>query len=278
MHSRFLKERILPLACSLNRNSGGDRITARYKRGLGNAKNQPFHRTYSAEMKLSVVIPCYNEVHTLERLLDAVRAAPIASLEIVLVDDCSTDGTRELLREHLAAKVDRIAYHERNQGKGAALRTGFSLASGDLIVVQDADLEYDPQEYPNLMEPIVRGHADVVFGSRFYGSKPHRVVFFWHMVGNRVLTLISNMFTNINLTDMETCFKMFRREVIQKMTIEEDRFGFEPEITAKVAKLGVAIYEVGISYHGRTYDQGKKIGWRDGFRAIYCIIKYNLFR
>jgi len=172
--------------------------------------------------------------------------------------------------------VDRVVYHPFNQGKGAALRTGFAHATGDIVVVQDADLEYDPQEYPILMDPIVRDRADVVYGSRFMGGAPHRVVYFWHMVGNRFLTLLSNMFTNINLTDMETCYKMFRRTVLEKITIEEDRFGFEPEITAKVSRLSVRIFEVGISYYGRTYAEGKKIGWRDGFRAIYAIVKYNL--
>jgi glycosyltransferase involved in cell wall biosynthesis len=181
------------------------------------------------------------------------------------------------LRERIASQVDKVIYHERNQGKGAALRTGFKAATGDVVVVQDADLEYDPQEYPKLMEPILRDKADVVFGSRFMGGEPHRVVYFWHCVGNRFLTLLSNMLTNINLTDMETCYKMFRREVIQSITIEEDRFGFEPEITAKVARGRYRIYEVGISYYGRTYAEWKKIGWRDGFRAIYAIVRYNLF-
>jgi glycosyltransferase involved in cell wall biosynthesis len=226
-------------------------------------------------MKLSVVIPCYNEVATLGILIDSVKAAPVDSLEIIVVDDCSTDGSRELLREKYAARVDRVIYHDRNQGKGAALRSGFAHATGDLVVVQDADLEYDPQEYPRLMEPILRGNADVVFGSRFAGGQAHRVVYFWHMVGNRFLTLVSNMLTNINLTDMETCYKMFKREVLMKIRIEEDRFGFEPEITAKVARLGCVIYEVGISYHGRTYAEGKKIGWKDGIRALYAIFKYN---
>jgi glycosyltransferase involved in cell wall biosynthesis len=229
-------------------------------------------------MKLSVVIPCYNEVRTIRHIVDRVRAAPVAEREIIIVDDCSRDGTRDLLRTEIAPLVDKVLYHEVNQGKGAALRTGFRAATGDIVVVQDADLEYDPQDYPRLLQPILEGKADVVFGSRFQGGQPHRVVYFWHMVGNKFLTLLSNMATNINLTDMETCYKVFRREVLQRIEIEENRFGFEPEITAKVARLGVVIFEVGISYYGRTYAEGKKIGWRDGFRALWAIAKYNLLR
>jgi glycosyltransferase involved in cell wall biosynthesis len=229
-------------------------------------------------MRVTIVIPCYNESRTIRTLVDRVRAAPIADREIIIVDDGSTDGTRDLLRTQVTPLVDRIIYHDVNRGKGAALRTGFAAASGEVVIPQDADLEYDPQEYPSLLKPIEDGRADVVFGSRFMGGQPHRVLYFWHMVANKGLTLLSNMATNLNLTDMETCYKVFRREVLQKIHIDEDRFGFEPEITAKVARLGVPIYEVGISYSGRTYAEGKKIGWRDGFRALWAIVKYNLFR
>lgn len=229
-------------------------------------------------MKLSVVIPCYNERKTIESIVSAVRAVSLPEIEIIVVDDFSTDGTTEILREKLGAEVDRIIFHPENRGKGAALRSGFEAVTGDIVLIQDADLEYDPREYPLLLEPILSGKADVVYGSRFVGGRAHRVVYFWHMVGNRFLTLLSNMFTNLNLTDIETCYKAFRREVLSGIVIEEDRFGFEPEVTAKIAHRGLIIYEVGISYYGRTYAEGKKIGWRDGIRAIYAILKYNLRR
>jgi glycosyltransferase involved in cell wall biosynthesis len=229
-------------------------------------------------MKLSVVIPCYNEAATIEGIIAAVQASSWVDKEIIVVDDCSTDGTRERLAGDLRGRFDYLELHDANRGKGAALRTGIRRATGDIVIVQDADLEYDPQQYQRLLAPIVEGRADVVFGSRFMGGEPHRVLYFWHRMGNGLLTLLSNMLTNLNLTDMETCYKAFRRDIIQGIEIEEDRFGFEPEVTAKVARLGVRIYEVGISYYGRTYAEGKKIGYRDGLRAIYCIFKYNLFR
>ncbi len=227
-------------------------------------------------MKLSIVIPCYNERGTIEAVINAVRAAPGGEKEIIVVDDCSVDGSSELLEGPLRAKIDKLARHSVNRGKGAALRTGIAEATGDIVIIQDADLEYDPEQYPLLIAPILQGKADVVYGSRFIGSGPHRVLYFWHRVGNGFLTLVSNMFTNLNLTDMETCYKVFRREIIQSLRIEEDRFGFEPEITAKIAKLHCRVFEVGISYYGRTYQEGKKIGWKDGFRALWCILRYNL--
>ena len=228
-------------------------------------------------MKLSIVVPCYNERATIRAIVDAIRASPVADKEIIVVDDCSTDGTRDILRDEITPLVSKVLYHDANQGKGAALRTGFAAATGDIVVVQDADLEYDPQEYPRLIKPILDGKADVVFGSRFTGGDARRVVYFWHMLGNKFLTTLSNMFTNLNLTDMETCYKVFKRGVIQKIQVRENRFGFEPEITAKIARLDCVIYEIGITYYGRTYKEGKKVGWRDGFRAIYAIFKYNLF-
>jgi glycosyltransferase involved in cell wall biosynthesis len=233
------------------------------------------------ETLLSVVIPVYNEAATVDRILDAVRRVEV-SKEIVLVDDASTDGTRERLREIAASDPTiRVLYHDVNQGKGAALRTGFAAARGRYVIVQDADMEYDPNEYGRLLAPLLEGKADAVFGSRFIGGENHRVLYFWHWVGNMGLTLLSNMFTNLNLTDMETCYKVVRRDVLQNIQIVEDRFGFEPEITAKLARYRVEgkplrIYEVGISYHGRTYDEGKKIRWHDGIRALWCIVRYNL--
>jgi glycosyltransferase involved in cell wall biosynthesis len=229
-------------------------------------------------MKVSIVIPCYNERNTIEKIVDAVRNAPVASREIIVVDDCSEDGTRTVLKERISSMVDRIIYHPMNQGKGAALRSGFAAATGDFILVQDADLEYSPDDYPVLLEPLMSGKADAVLGSRFMGGRPHRVIFFWHMVGNKFLTLLSNMFTNLNLTDVETGYKAFRAALIKSIQIEEDRFGVEPEIIAKLARSGCRIYEVGISYSGRTYAEGKKINWKDGLRAIYAIFKYNLER
>ena len=227
-------------------------------------------------MKLSVVVPVYNEKKTIRETYKRIRAVDLDK-EIILVDDFSTDGTRDIIKEFEDDNTI-IYFHEKNMGKGAALRTGFQKATGDILVIQDADLEYDPSEYPKLIRPIIEGKADVVYGSRFAGGEYHRILFFWHMAGNKFLTLLSNIFTNLNLTDMETCYKVFKREVYEKMKIEENRFGCEPEITAKVAKLGARIYEVGISYAGRSYGEGKKIGWKDGVSAIRCIIKYNLFR
>jgi glycosyltransferase involved in cell wall biosynthesis len=220
-----------------------------------------------------VVIPCYNEEATIQSLINLVLDSKWVA-EIIVVDDGSKDRSREILASIDNTKV-RVVLHEVNKGKGAALRTGFQHATSEFVIVQDADLEYDPSEYPLVLEPLLDDRADVVFGSRFLSGRPHRVLYFWHSLGNKFLTLMSNMFTDLNLTDMETCYKCFRREVIQSITIEEDRFGFEPEITAKLAKSRVRIYEVGISYSGRTYDEGKKIGWRDGVRAVYCIVRYS---
>ena len=228
------------------------------------------------QILLSVIVPCFNEIKTLDKVINNIQGSPVESKEIIIVDDFSSDGSREFLKNVQSYNIKTI-FHNKNLGKGAALCSGISLAKGKIIIIQDADLEYDPNQFPDIIEPIVNGKADVVYGSRFQGGQPHRVVYFWHRIGNGFLTLLSNIFTDINLTDMETCYKAFRREIIQQIKIEENRFGFEPEITAKIAKLDCRIYEVGISYYGRTYKEGKKIGWRDGVWAIWCILKYNLF-
>lgn len=242
-------------------------------------------------MKLSVVIPVYNEIETIQQILFKVQQVALDK-EVIIVDDCSTDGSREFLKElstsretfHLdqvgeTIKTEnlKVVFQDKNQGKGAALNRGFDLVGGDVVIVQDADLEYDPQEYHKLLQPIEDGFADVVYGSRFMGGSPHRILFFWHSIGNKLLTFFSNVFTNLNLTDMETCYKMIKVEIIRQIDIKENRFGIEPEITAKMAKLGARFYEVGISYYGRSYAEGKKITWRDGFRTVYCIFRYNLF-
>lgn len=230
-----------------------------------------------SEPVLSVVIPCYNERGTIHACLERVLASPVESLEIIVVDDGSTDGTRDLLTRGPALDPRvRVVLHAQNGGKGAALRTGFQEARGRFVLIQDADLEYDPSDYPKLLQPLLEERADVVFGSRFAGGGAHRVLYFWHSVGNRMLTTLSNMLTDLNLTDMETCYKVFRREIIQSLTLEENRFGIEPELTAKVAGMGVRVYEVPISYHGRTYAEGKKIGLKDAFRAVYCIVRYGV--
>lgn len=236
-------------------------------------------------MKLSIVIPAYNEEPTIEAILNKVVSVPLigsCTMELIIVDDCSTDRTAALVKQFIEQHPNadmRYFLQPKNAGKGAAIRRGFELATGDVIVIQDADLEYDPMEYNILIRPILEGQADVVYGSRFMGGNPHRILFFWHSIGNKFLTFVSNMFTDLNLTDMETCYKMFRRSLLEHFTLEENRFGIEPELTAKFARIkGIRIYEVGISYYGRTFEEGKKINWRDGVRAIYCILKYNLFR
>ena len=228
-------------------------------------------------MKLSIIIPCYNEKRHLSELISRVRQSPVAEKEIILVDDASDDGTETLIENHLEDKVDVVVRHPRNRGKGAAIRSGLKYVSGDVVIIQDADLEYDPMVYPKLMAPIIEGNADVVYGSRFMGEGPHRVHFFWHYIGNKCLTLFSNMFTNLNLTDMETCYKVFRSEIINAISIRQNRFGIEPEITAKVARKKCRVYEVGIPYYGRTYAEGKKINWKDGFKAVYVILRYAIF-
>jgi glycosyltransferase involved in cell wall biosynthesis len=228
--------------------------------------------------KLSIVIPVFNEAATIRQIVDTVKSVPLRDMEkeLILVDDCSSDGTRQVLQAMLGGDPAlKVLFHEVNQGKGAALRTGFGAATGDWVLIQDADLEYDPNEYPRLLAPLLEGHADVVFGSRFLGGGPHRVVYYWHYIGNRFLTTLSNMTTNLNLTDMEVCYKVFKREIIQSIPLKENRFGFEVEITAKVAKRHLKVYEVPISYYGRDYSEGKKIGWKDGFSALRCILKYG---
>ena len=226
-------------------------------------------------MKLSVVIPCYNESATIRTAIDRVKETPLDEIEIIVVDDGSTDGTRELLKKEIEQTVDKVIYHDANSGKGAALRSGFREASGDIVVVQDADLEYDPSEIPILMQPILAGKADVVYGSRFTGRGPHRVLYFWHMVGNRFLTLLSNMFTNLNLTDIETCYKVFKSDIFKTMDIRSNGFSMEPELTAKVLKKRLRVYEMPISYYGRTYQEGKKITWKHGFSALWTLLKYR---
>ncbi len=242
------------------------------------------HKFFGMFKTLSIVIPAYNEGKTIHLILDKVKNVVLGSgmeKEVIIVNDCSTDDTVEAVERYMAENKDlNIVFfqHEVNKGKGAALHTGIKVATGDIVVIQDADLEYNPQEFNILLQPITDGFADVVYGSRFMGGNPHRILFFWHTIGNKFLTLLNNVFTNLNLTDMETCYKMFRREVVQGLDLKEKRFGFEPEVTAKIARIPkIRIYEVGISYYGRTYEEGKKIGWRDGFRAIWCILKYNLF-
>ena len=229
-------------------------------------------------MKLSVVIPCYNEIETIDAIVNQVLNVDLPlDRELVIVDDCSRDGTRDYLNTLKTKENIEVVFHEVNKGKGAALRTGFEHASGDFVIIQDADLEYDPNEYPRLLKPILDDKADVVYGSRFAGGESHRVLYFWHSLGNKFFTFLSNVFTNLKLTDMEVCYKVFKREILDQITLKEDRFGFEPEFTAKIARLNCVVYEVGISYHGRTYDEGKKINWKDGVRAIYVILKYGIF-
>jgi glycosyltransferase involved in cell wall biosynthesis len=240
--------------------------------------NKDFRKT------LSIVIPVYNEENTISLILERIKSAQISDIkfEIIIVNDASTDRSDKIIKDFINNNSDlsiKYYYHEVNKGKGSALHTGIANATGDFIIIQDADLEYDPQEYKYMLKPVIDGYADVVFSSRFMGSKPHRILFFWHTIGNKFLTFLSNMFTNLNLTDMESCYKLFRTDIIQKIKLEEKRFGFEPEVTAKISRIpGIRIYEIGISYYGRTYEEGKKIRWKDGFRAIYCILKYNLWK
>jgi glycosyltransferase involved in cell wall biosynthesis len=233
---------------------------------------------------LSVVIPVYNEDRTICKILDKLKTINIDNirLELVIINDCSTDNSVAIINDYIASNTElniKFYQHEKNKGKGAALHTGIANATGDFLIIQDADLEYDPEEYRDMLKPVLNGNADVVYGSRFMGSNPHRILFFWHTLGNKFLTFLSNMFTNLNLTDMESCYKLFRTDIIKQVKLEENRFGFEPEVTAKISRIpGIRIYEIGISYYGRTYEEGKKIGWKDGFRAIYCILKYNIWK
>lgn len=228
-------------------------------------------------MLISIIIPCFNEKNTIEILIDKINNVKEINKEIIIIDDCSTDGTREILKEKVLNKVQKIIYNETNNGKGYSVKKGIEICSGEIVIIQDADLEYDPKEYSKLIKPILNGQADVVYGSRFIGSEEKRILFFWHTVANKMLTMLSNMFSNLNLTDMETCYKVFRTDIVKKINLEEKRFGFDPEITAKIAKLKPRIYEVGISYFGRTYEQGKKIRLKDAFIVFKCIVKYNLF-
>lgn len=241
--------------------------------------NQSLETYKDVSIKISIVIPCFNEIRTIDIILKKVIAVSLpCEREIIIVDDYSTDGTRDYLNKIDQTNEIKVIFHEVNLGKGAALRTGFQHATGDLIIIQDADLEYDPNEYLRLLMPILNGQADVVYGSRFIGGESHRVLYFWHSIGNRLLTLMSNMFTNLNLSDMEVCYKVFKKELLEKIELQEDRFGFEPEFTAKISRLGCPIYEVGISYYGRTYEEGKKINWKDGLRAVFVILKYSLLK